>query len=277
MGVLVVLSLVLISVYFRESDSGALHGAQGTAASILRPFEVGADRIAQPFRDAYGYFSGLFHAKSQVDGLRREVQKLRQQASQAAQARQENRQLRAAARYVGGPLFPSGYRPLSTAIMAQPASAWDQTVVIDAGKNNGVKKGDAVVTPAGLVGIVTLVYSNEAKVTLLTNESSGAGVSAADQRTGARGIVKHVGGSGGSFTFDHVPPAERVRPGDKVVTAGWRLGKLLPLYPKGIQIGVVATANVRDTDVFQHIRVVPSVDFSKLDTVVVLVQQPRAR
>ena len=37
------LSLVLITVYFRESASGGLHGVQSTGATVLRPFEVGAE------------------------------------------------------------------------------------------------------------------------------------------------------------------------------------------------------------------------------------------
>src|ERR687885_450865 len=56
MGVLVLLSLALITVYFRESAGGPLHKTQGVGAAILRPFEVGAERIARPFRDVYGYF-----------------------------------------------------------------------------------------------------------------------------------------------------------------------------------------------------------------------------
>src|SRR5690242_2418434 len=60
-GSLIALSLVLITVSFRSS---ALDGAQGTAAGILRPFEVAADRVSAPFRDAIDWFRGLVNAKS---------------------------------------------------------------------------------------------------------------------------------------------------------------------------------------------------------------------
>jgi rod shape-determining protein MreC len=275
LGVLVVVSLVLITAYFRESDGGGLHGAQGTGASILRPFEVAADRIARPFRDAYGYFSSLFHARSEVSRLRREVQAYRQQASQAALLAEQNRQLRQVAHYVSRPAFPVGYKPLATTIISQAPNAYDQGVVIDAGVNNGVRKGDAVVTPTGLVGIVSLAYSRTARVTLLTDES--AAVSGADQRTGARGVVRHTGGSGGSFVLDEVVKSDRVRRGDRVVTAGWRLGKLTPLYPKGLRIGAVTNVSERDTDPFKHVQVEPYVDFSKLETVVVLLERKHAK
>ena len=78
-GILCVLSLALVTVYFRESDSGFLHGLQSTGASVLRPFEVAADRVASPFEDASSWFGGLLHAKSDNKKLRKEVDELRAQ------------------------------------------------------------------------------------------------------------------------------------------------------------------------------------------------------
>src|SRR3978361_1159522 len=60
-GGLVLLSLVLITVSFRSS---ALDGVQGTAASVLRPFEVAADRVSRPFRDAVSWGRGRGHPKA---------------------------------------------------------------------------------------------------------------------------------------------------------------------------------------------------------------------
>ncbi|MFL5925549.1 MAG: hypothetical protein ACJ77E_01245, partial [Gaiellaceae bacterium] len=61
MGGLALLSLVLITVSFRST---ALDGVQGTGAAILRPFEVAADRVTRPFRDAVSWSRGLIDAKS---------------------------------------------------------------------------------------------------------------------------------------------------------------------------------------------------------------------
>src|SRR3954447_17038069 len=72
-GLLVLLSLVLITVSFRST---ALDGAQGTAAAVLRPFEVAADRVSRPFRDAAGWGRGLVHAKAENQRLRAQIQSL---------------------------------------------------------------------------------------------------------------------------------------------------------------------------------------------------------
>ena len=62
---LAVLSLALITASFRETSGGHVHGAQNVVASAMRPFEVAADRVARPFRDAYGWFDGLVTARSE--------------------------------------------------------------------------------------------------------------------------------------------------------------------------------------------------------------------
>ena len=69
---LVLVSLALLTVYFRESSGGGLHSLQSTGASVLRPFETAANRVAQPFRDAAGWFGGLSTTKDDNKKLRKE-------------------------------------------------------------------------------------------------------------------------------------------------------------------------------------------------------------
>ena len=156
MGGLVLLSLVLITVSFRSS---ALDGVQGTAASILRPFEVAADRVSRPFRDAAGWVHGLVDAKSENKKLRRQVDTLRQQLIQDESAVQENVQLKERAELqrpaVDRELRPRATRRSST----NPQSAIDESITIAAGTNDGIAAGNVVITPQGLVGTVDKAWS----------------------------------------------------------------------------------------------------------------------
>ena len=63
---LVLVSLALLTVYFRESSGGPVHGAQRIVVSVLTPFEAAAERVSRPFRDAYGWTSDLFQAKGEA-------------------------------------------------------------------------------------------------------------------------------------------------------------------------------------------------------------------
>ena len=274
-GVLVLLSLVLISLSFRSGDSGPLTGVQSAGSAVLRPFAVGFERVAQPFRDAYGWADSLFGARSDAEQLRAEVRELRQRAIQSEFALQENDYLRRLLRYLDGPRFPGDFESIAAEVISRPDSAFAQAIVIAAGSRNGVRVNDPVVTADGLVGLVTRVTEGTARIQLLTDQE--AAVSALDLRTGAPGIVRHARGTRETLVLDRVRKQDVVRRGDEIVTAGWRAGSLSSLYPKGIPIGEVASVGQTDTDLYQQVQIDPYVDFGSLDAVLVLVPAERRR
>ena len=266
LGVLVVAALALITVYFRESSSGPLHGIQGAGVTVLRPFEVGAERVAAPFRDAYGWFSGLVHAKSRAARLQTEVDRLRQEVIQNQTAAAENQTLRNQLRYVDSPRFPGDFAPINARVLARPPGEFEQQIIVSAGTADGVRLHAPVVTADGLLGSVTLVTSHESRITLLTDEQSA--VAAVDLQTKALGIVRH--GQGGGLILDRVSKDQTINDGDTIVTAGTQSGSLPDLYPRGIQIGKVTSVGQSDTDLYKQIQVSPFAKFNSLDSVVVL-------
>jgi rod shape-determining protein MreC len=271
-GVLVLASLLLITVSFRSS---ALDGAQGTVAGILRPFETAADRVTRPFRDTVGWFHGLVNAKAENKKLRIQIEDLRRQAIQDESALQENVQLRAALQY-RGPASIANFRQVHAAVQTNPQNAIDQSVTIAAGSQDGVSAGDVVVAPTGgqsggLVGTVDRVAANVARVTLLTDDQSR--VTAADLTSPtAIGIVKRGGGGSDVLILDRVLKQKAVRVGDTIITAG-TLGSttLKSMFPRGIPIGTVTSESDTDVNAFKNIQVEPLVDFTSLQSVIVLV------
>jgi rod shape-determining protein MreC len=269
-GLLIFLSLALVTVYFRESDSGFLHSAQSTGSSVLRPFEVAADRVASPFEDAASWFGGLLHAKSDNKKLRKELDELRAQAILSQSALRENGQLKQLLSYLDSPRYPKDYRPVTARVIARAPGQFAQQIVVSAGKNSGISKHDVVVNAEGLVGEVTKVASNVAQVTLLPDDTSA--VSALDIGTNASGIAE--AGISGSLTVDRVTKDQVVNQGDVLVTAGWRSGDLSSLYPRGIPLCLVTQVGQSDTDLYKQIQCDPFVDFSTLEAVIVLVRKP---
>lgn len=271
-GGLLLLSLILITVSFREPTTGALHRAQGAGATVLRPFEVGAERIARPFQDVYGYFRGLVHAKRENARIKVEVNDLRQQAIQGEAARRENEQLRAALHYVDGPRFPSDYSPVNARIIGREPSEFDQRVVISAGSDSGIHENTPIVTLDGLVGVVTQTTGSAAQVALLTDEESA--VQVVDQASGAAGLVRHGQGEG-ALVLDRVTKDNNVQVGDVIVTAGTRSKAYPSLFPRGIPIGKVTSVGQTDTALYKQIQIAPFVDFGSLDAVMALITQKR--
>jgi len=277
-GLLVLASLTMITVYFREAPSGSMHDFQSVGASALRPFEIGANRIARPFEDAYHWTADLFHARSENAELRKEVDRLSQRAIQDSTARQENVELRKILKYKRSLTYPEDFSKTAVAasVISNPASEFDQTIVISAGRSSGIRVYDAVVTSRGLVGQVTKVLENEARVTLLTDKESA--VTAKDHQTGAIGVVRHSQGPEDLLFLDRVFKNKVVKETDLIVTAGKQQGPLSSFYPAQIPIGVVTKVGQTDIDPFQNVQVMPRVDFTALNVVLVLVgDKPRPR
>jgi rod shape-determining protein MreC len=272
-AVLVLSSLALITVYFRESEGGTLHSAQRIGLSVAMPFEVAGERIARPFRDAWGWTLDLVGAKQENEKLRKQVEALRQRVIQEQTAVSENDRLRDLLGFVDGPSFPAGFTGVSTRVVGRPPSAYNQEVLIAAGSSAGIRRNDPVVTQDGLVGLVTNVTSNGAKVTLLTDQSSA--VSAIVLESGAAGLVRHGPSDSSALVLDRVGKNEFVEEGNLVITAGWRSGKLESLYPRGIPVGMVKSVGQQDVDLYKRIQVAPLVNFDALAEVIVLVPKKR--
>jgi rod shape-determining protein MreC len=271
LGALVLAAVLLITVSFREDGDGPVSSVQHAAADVVHPLTVAADRVAQPFRDAYTWIDGLFTAKSDAERLREENQRLRQRLIQSTLLAEENAKLQALLDFRTGPRFPSDYDGLAASVVARPSEAFSRALVIAVGSDDGVRVDDPVVSGEGLVGVVSRVSGTSSRVTLLIDDVSA--VSARDLDSGAMGIVRHGGAPGSMLIFDRVPKSEVVEKGDVVVTAGWRSRRLASLYPRGIPVGRVTSVGRSDTDVWTQVQIEPFVDFDSLDSVLVLVKK----
>jgi len=268
-GVLVALSLALVTASFR----GGVTGPQAAAAELLRPFQVAAERVARPFRDAYGWTAELVHAKRELAETRRELAAARRDAALFRTAFADKQELEAMLHYKAPPGFPTDFDLVHTRVIAHP-TPFDQRIVVAAGSRDGIREDAPVITTGGLVGRVTEVTAHSARVSLLVDGATG--VSAEAVSTGARGVLR---GRPGSETLDlqSVPKREQVREGDRVVTAGSRLGQLPSKYPRGIPIGEVSSVTRTDIEAETDVQVEPYVDFDDIDAVMVLVAKSRSR
>jgi rod shape-determining protein MreC len=269
--VLVLGALALLTISFRSPTSGVLHDAQGYGASALRPFELAAQRVARPFRDAYDYVAGLTTAKSDNEQLRKEVRRLRSQATLNVAAARQLDQLKRLMAFEEGPTFPKNYRAVNTTVISYPGTPFAQQVTIAAGTDSGLAMNTPIVTADGLIGHVTNVGPNTAQVTLLTDPDSS--VPAVDASHHVTGLVKH--GTRGTLILDRVSKEAVVEKDDVIVTRGTVDRRYPDFYPSGIPIGTVLQVGASDTATFLTVQVEPFADFDSLDAVAALIPTKR--
>jgi rod shape-determining protein MreC len=265
--VLVLVSLTLLTISFRSPTSGALHDVEGAGSTVLRPFQIAASRVAQPFRDAYDYFDGLATAKSENAKLKKELAALQSQQLLYLEKAQQEQQLAKLLHYREGPTFPKGYRAITARVVSASASPFARTLVITAGTSAGIRNLSPVVSGNGFIGRVTNVYPTTAVVTLLTDPQMW--VPAVDVKTNARGVVHAT--SAGGLILDQVSKQLPVGVGDQIVTQGTTDPNYPLLEPHGIPIGRVTYAHATDTSSFLQVELQPLTDLSSLQAVSVLV------
>ncbi len=134
-------------------------------------------------------------------------------------------------------------------------------LIIDSGSQQEIEKGMPVVTERGLVGRITDVGSNWAKVMLIIDPSSS--VNALIQTSRATGVVE--GQVGESLLMKYIPQGETVNVNDIVLTSG-----LGGNFPQKLIIGQVTAVHQRDIEMFQQADIRPTVDFNNLEIVLVI-------
>jgi rod shape-determining protein MreC len=125
-------------------------------------------------------------------------------------------------------------RFISARVIAGTLGAFSNTMVVNAGSAHGLKKGQAVLSDAGLVGRVIEVSNQSARVLLLTDINSRIPVVISSTRT--RAIM--AGNNTTRPKLIHMSPKARVSPSERIVTSGQG-----GAFPPGLPVGVVAAVS----------------------------------
>jgi rod shape-determining protein MreC len=134
-------------------------------------------------------------------------------------------------------------------------------VYVNVGARDGIAENMPVITDRGLVGRVTAVGPNLAQVLMLIDPASA--VNALIQNSRVTGLVR--GNIDGTLIMERIPQDAKVNPGDIVLTSG-----LGGNFPDKLVIGQVTEVVKRDQDMFQTARIRPTVDFGKLETMLII-------
>jgi rod shape-determining protein MreC len=262
LAVLLLVSVAMLSWYFREPVSGFLHSTQRGGLRAISPLESATSTVLDPFKGAYQWVSGLFTARSENERLSREADQLRGEVVSLREAASENKRLKEMLGFINQPSFPQDYHTVPARVIGRSGSAWNATITINRGSDDGIAMGQTVVSGQGLVGQISAVTTNSCQVLLIIDHTSH--VESKLQNSAALGTV--IGSINGQLEMDFVEKNQKVAKNDVVVTSG--SGKL---FVKGVPVGVVDEVSDQEIEYYKRISVTPFVDFSSLEEVMVMI------
>ena len=221
---------------------------------ILRPLQIAAQGTVNWIGGLQENYDTIAGFRAENERLRRRIQSLEVERQKLLEAQATNARLKQLLDFRGALPGPA----VTASIIANSASSWFQSCLLDKGSADGVRKGMAVVTPLGVVGQVVAVTPRTAKVLLLTDPNSGIDVLV--QRTRARGIVS--GSLENGTVLKYVKRSEDIQEGDRLITSGTD-----GVFPKGMMVGTVIKVMKQHIGLFQFVEVLPAVQSSRVEEV----------
>jgi rod shape-determining protein MreC len=228
-------------------------GLLEVAAPVQRVLTAPIDLVRGAYRD----YVSLLDVRAENETLRHQVAELQEEGLQLREALIASQTLEQVAELRSQLELPM----LATEVVGQDVSPWFRTVVLDRGRDHGLRAGMPVVTENGVVGLVTATTPHAARAMLILDRQSA--VDGIVQRSRARGIVRGTGG--GELELEFTGPADDVQAGDLVITSGYG-----GVYPKGVRIGEVVSVAQDAPYLVRRAKLRPAVGFERLERVFAL-------
>ena len=198
--------------------------------------------------------------------MQKELERLRQQQATFQELQEENSRLHTLLN-LKQKFFPEA---VVAQVVALDPSAEYFSLRINKGSHHGLEPDMPVVARQGLVGKIGPVFKNEAIVLLITDPASSVDV--IDSRSRLRAILVGAGSkSKTNLRPRFLPRLEYLRSKSDIQSSDWMITSGLDgLFPKGLLVGEVSKIDHSRYGIFVNAKVVPFVEFSRLEEVMVL-------
>ena len=228
--VLCLVSVLLLTFYLREGESGPLHTVRGAAMTLTSPVRAAGNLLATPFAAVGGAMGDATASQDTLSRLKKENEKLTAKVAELTEAQKTNERLEG----LVGLKSTYGLKSTGARIIGTGGDAWSDTVVLDKGTTSGLGKGMPVCGSGGVIGQIVEVSATTSTVRLITDEQSG--ISAMVQSSRAQGMLQ--GRADGSLVLSYVSSDADVSVGDIVITSG-----IGGVFPKGLPLGTVSSVD----------------------------------
>ncbi|MBC5753242.1 MAG: rod shape-determining protein MreC [Lachnospiraceae bacterium] len=165
--------------------------------------------------------------------------------------------------------YPS-YKKVAANVIGKDSGNWFNTFIIDKGSKDGIEKDMNVIAGSGLVGIVTDVAPNYAKVKSIIDDTSS--VSGMDLATSdnciIRGNLQMMNENQEIELSDLKDTDDQVQAGDQIVTS-----YISDKYLQGILIGYIKDVSVDSNNLTKSGTITPVVDFEHIQEVLVILDK----
>jgi len=268
---LIVALLLAVPFFVLRANMRKPENLNAVDRAILRvsaPIEYGAATMSRGVSSLISDYVFLVDVKSDNQRLSYDNARLRENVHRLEQAEAENQQLRRLLQLRDN----TPGETISALVVGKDFNEFFRVtrVVLDRGSRD-VRPNMPVISPDGVVGVILHVSGDEADVQLAID--SAFVVDVEDERTKARGFVRGTGDASRHYcNVEAVDSRDEVEIGDLLVTSGKGMR-----FPHGMPVARVTKVIKRELGRTQEVEAMPTVDFARLDSVLILLTPPGER
>lgn len=261
--ILTILCLALIGVSFAFEE--VLTPLRYITGVTITPMQNGINTIGQWVSDKLDMLVDIQNLQAENADLKKQLEEYQMADRKQLSDEDELKALREL--YELDSRFPD-YKKVAANVISKDAGNWFDTFIIDKGSNAGIQEGCNVMAGNGLVGIVTEVGPNYAKVRSIIDDNSNvtAMFISDDSICNVLGDEKYM--EAGYIRAEDIDKDAAVSEGDELITSNIS-DKFLP----GITIGYVTNLTLDTNNLTMSADVIPVVDFNHIQTVLVVLDQ----
>ena len=254
---LLLFALVLMSL--RAKQKKGVEFFDALLIETCSPFQEAVTLILKTVQGTFQQYIFLINLEKENRMLKQKIAELQEENHRMKEMELANERLRQLLQF----REKNDLSMIGAEVIGQDPSSWFKSVTVDKGERDGVKKGMAVITPAGVIGQILKTAPHYATVLLITDYNSA--IDSIVQRTRAKAIVEGLGEN--RCQLKYLLRTEEVAAGDVVITSG-----LGGNYPKGLRVGEIKKVDKKGHGVFQYAELAPSVDLTQLEEVFVITE-----
>lgn len=254
--------IMLILVVLSSNPDRRANGIYKVIGTPVSAVQSGFTKIGNKLNGWFKVVSSYDEIEKEMNALRNENTELKDYKAECERLEEENSELR---EMISLKETTEGYNLVAANIIAGDVTDWFNYFTVDCGTADGIYKNCPVITPDGLVGIVSEVGSNSSKVMTVVDEQNVLMCRIARSNELVR--VKGVSSENMKYELylDRISADSSLYVGDKLVTAS--SGEV---YPDGIAVGTVTEILIDDETGERTAKIDISVDINGLSTVYIM-------
>lgn len=251
---------MILTTYYTDVLNGPL---SGFANYIVIPFQDGVSKAGEWLIKREQLVSDIKELQKENETLRQENEELSVTNNALLQEKHELTELRNL--YQLDQTY-ADFPKTGCRIIAKENGSWYHSFVIDKGSEDGLSVDMNVLADGGLVGRITYIGRHWSRVQAVIDDNSNVSATVLSSQKNLIVSGNLTLYEEGTISFSELAdPDDLVKVGDSVVTSN-----ISDKYLPGILIGYISEIQTDSNNLTKSGRITPAVDFSRLDTVLVI-------